>query len=82
VAPPAVSGRKVIKALTKAGFKVAGKRGSQAYAFEYSPEPSTRGIVHGPVAYVHLQSKDGKWCLFCPYVDSGADMSLFPEGAG
>jgi predicted RNA binding protein YcfA (HicA-like mRNA interferase family) len=28
VALPVVSGRKVIKALTKAGFKVAGKRGS------------------------------------------------------
>lgn len=50
------------------------------YTFEYSPEPSTRGIVHRPVAYVHLQSKDGKWYLFCPYVDSGADTSLFPKG--
>jgi len=28
VALPVVSGRKVIKALTKAGFKVAGKKGS------------------------------------------------------
>lgn len=48
--------------------------------FEYSPEPSTRGIVHRPVAYVYLQSKDGTWYLFCPYVDSGADTSLFPKG--
>ena len=28
MAPPVVSGRKVIKALTKAGFKVAGRKGS------------------------------------------------------
>jgi len=50
------------------------------YTFKYSPEPSRRGIVHRPVAYVHLQSKDGVWYLFYPYVDSGADTSLFPRG--
>lgn len=32
------------------------------------------------MAYVHLQSKDGAWYLFYPYVDSGADISLFPKG--
>jgi len=32
------------------------------------------------VAYVHLQSRDGVWYFFVPYVDSGADTSLFPKG--
>jgi len=50
------------------------------YAFKYSSEPSKRGIVHRPIAHVHLQSKDGTWYLFYPYVDSGADTSLFPKG--
>jgi hypothetical protein len=50
------------------------------YPFKYSPEPSRRGIVYRPVAYVYLQSKDGAWYFFVPYVDSGADTSLFPKG--
>ena len=49
------------------------------YTFEYSAELSRRGIVYRPVAHVHLQSKDGTWYLFYPYVDSGADSSLFPK---
>ena len=32
------------------------------------------------MAYVYLQSKDGTWYFFVPYVDSGADTSLFPKG--
>jgi len=43
------------------------------YTFKYSAELSRRGTVHRPVAHVHLQSKDGVWYLFYPYVDSGAD---------
>jgi len=50
------------------------------YKFKYSAEPSKRGIVHRPIAHVHLQSKDGTWYLFYPYVDSGADTSLFTKG--
>ena len=50
------------------------------YKFEYSPEPSKRGIVHRPIVHVYLQSKDGSWYLFYPYVDSGADTSLFSKG--
>lgn len=50
------------------------------YTFKYSPEPSKRGIVHRPIAHVHIQSKDGTWYLFYPYVDSGADTSLFTKG--
>jgi hypothetical protein len=48
--------------------------------FKYSPEPSKGGIVHRPIAHVYLQSKDGTWYLFYPYVDSGADTCLFPKG--
>jgi len=50
------------------------------YTFKYSPEPSKRGTVHRPIAHVYLQSKDGTWYLFYPYVDSGADTSLFTKG--
>jgi len=49
------------------------------YVFKYSSEPSKYGIVHRPIAHVYLQSKDGPWYLFYPYVDSGADTSLFPR---
>lgn len=49
------------------------------YTFKYSPEPSRRGIVYRPVAYVYLQSKESMWYLFYPYVDSGADTSLFTK---
>jgi hypothetical protein len=50
------------------------------YTFKYSPEPTKRGIVHRPIVHVYLQSKDGTWYLFYPYVDSGADTSLFSKG--
>ena len=50
------------------------------YKFKYSPEPSKRGIVYRPIAHVYLQSKDSSWYLFYPYVDSGADTSLFSKG--
>jgi len=49
------------------------------YSFKYSSEPSKRGIVHRPIAHVYLQSKNGAWFLFYPYVDSGADTSLFTK---
>ena len=49
------------------------------YTFKYSPEPSRRGVVYRPIAHVYLQSKEGMWYLFYPYVDSGADTSLFPR---
>ena len=50
------------------------------YTFKYSPELSKRGIVYRPIVHVSLQSKDGSWYLFYPYVDSGADTSLFTKG--
>jgi hypothetical protein len=50
------------------------------YTFKYSPEQSKRGIVYRPIAYVSLQSKDGAWYFFYPYVNSGADTSLFTKG--
>lgn len=34
-------------------------------------------IVHRPIAHVYLKSKGEEWYLFYPYVDSGADISLF-----
>lgn len=34
-------------------------------------------VVHRPIAHLHVKSKDGEWYLFYPYVDSGADISLF-----
>jgi len=50
------------------------------YTFKYSPEPSKLGVIHRPIAHVYLQSKTGTWYLFYPYVDSGADISLFTKG--
>ena len=50
------------------------------YTFKYSPEPSRRGIIYRPVAYVDVRSLDGDWFRFYPYVDSGADTSLFSRG--
>ena len=47
------------------------------YAFKYVAELTRRGIIHRPIAHVYLQSKGGEWFLFYPYVDSGADVSLF-----
>lgn len=47
------------------------------YIFKYASELTSWGVVHRPVALVHLESKDGAWYLFIPYVDSGADISLF-----
>lgn len=49
------------------------------YTFKYSPEPSKLGVVYRPIAHVYLQSKNSTWYLFYPYVDSGADTSLFPK---
>lgn len=47
------------------------------YAFKYVKELTKRGTIHRSIAHVHLQSKEGGWFLFYPYVDSGADVSLF-----
>lgn len=47
------------------------------YAFKYAAELTRRGVIHRPIAHVYLQSKRGGWFLFYPYVDSGADVSLF-----
>lgn len=47
------------------------------YAFKYATELTRRGAIHRPIAHVYLQSKGDGWFLFYPYVDSGADISLF-----
>lgn len=36
-----------------------------------------KGVIYRPIAHVYLMSKGGIWYLFYPYVDSGADVSLF-----
>ncbi|MBU1261725.1 hypothetical protein KKH56_07000 [bacterium] len=50
----------------------------KSYIFHYRKEKTREGeIVYRPVAYIHLKAKDGNWYLFDPYIDSGADLSLF-----
>lgn len=48
------------------------------YAFRYIKERTRSGsIIYRPIAHVYLKSKNGEWHLFYPYVDSGADTSMF-----
>ena len=48
------------------------------YSFRYRREKSKIGKeIYRPVASVYLKGKDDNWYLFYPYVDSGADISLF-----
>jgi len=48
------------------------------YSFAYRKETSKiKEEIHRPVASVYLRGRDNDWYLFYPYVDSGADISLF-----
>jgi len=48
--------------------------------FKFREELSRDGeIIHRPVAEVFIQGKSGEWFKFYPYVDSGADINLFPR---
>lgn len=48
------------------------------YIFEYVAERTRSGeVVHRPIVHMHVKSKGGEWHTFYPYVDSGADISLF-----
>lgn len=48
------------------------------YSFRYRKEKSKiKGEIYRPVASVYLKGGDDNWYLFYPYVDSGADISLF-----
>ncbi|MFQ6031779.1 MAG: hypothetical protein ACE5K2_02565 [Candidatus Zixiibacteriota bacterium] len=46
--------------------------------YKFREELSRKGeIVPRPVAEVFVKSSKGEWHLFYPYVDSGADITLF-----
>lgn len=48
--------------------------------FKFREELSRKGeIVYRPIAEVFIMSQKGEWFRFYPYVDSGADISLFPR---
>ena len=50
------------------------------YIFKYREEVTRSGeIIHRPVATVFLKGTK-EWFQFDPYVDSGADTSLFSKG--
>ena len=40
------------------------------------------GVIYRPVMEVHLQSREGAWISVESYVDSGADITLFPRYIG
>ena len=48
------------------------------YTFEYVAERTRSGeVIHRPIVHLYARSKGGEWYLFYPYVDSGADITLF-----
>ncbi|MFQ6056310.1 MAG: hypothetical protein ACE5J3_10065 [Methanosarcinales archaeon] len=50
------------------------------YSFKYRKERSKiEKEVYRPVASVYIKGIDGNWYLFYPYIDSGADISLFTK---
>ncbi len=51
---------------------------SQRYTFGYRKETArVEKEIYRPIASVYLRGRDDNWYLFYPYVDSGADISLF-----
>lgn len=51
--------------------------------FKFKPELKRDGqLIKRPVADVFLQSAQGKWIEFHPYIDSGADITLIPLSLG
>lgn len=48
--------------------------------FKFREELSRRGeAIHRPIAEVFIKGENGDWFRFYPYVDSGADINLFPR---
>jgi hypothetical protein len=48
------------------------------YAFRYIKERTRSGdIIYRPIAHVYLKGRNREWHLFYPYIDSGADTSMF-----
>lgn len=51
--------------------------------FKYRKEEGTTdSIVYRPVADVEFKSKNNEWIELHPYIDSGADVTLFPLSFG
>ncbi|RLI89567.1 MAG: hypothetical protein DRO62_01270 [Candidatus Altiarchaeales archaeon] len=51
--------------------------------FRYRKEEGTTdSIVYRPVADVEFKSKNNEWIELHPYIDSGADVTLFPLSFG
>ncbi|MCC6004305.1 MAG: retropepsin-like domain-containing protein [Thermofilum sp.] len=48
--------------------------------FKYRKEQIKTRTVYRPVVKLSLKSIDDHWYTFTAYVDSGADVSLFPKG--
>jgi hypothetical protein len=47
--------------------------------FKFREELTRKGeTIYRPIAEVFIKGKKGEWFQFYPYVDSGADISLFP----
>lgn len=45
-------------------------------------EGTTDSVVYRPVADVEFKSKNNEWIELHPYIDSGADVTLFPLSFG
>jgi len=55
----------------------------KAICFDWRAEYSRIfGIVYRPIADIEIRSKGSEWIAIKPYVDSGADISLFPRSVG
>lgn len=50
--------------------------------FKYKKESYGEGIIRRPVADVFLETQNGQWIEFHPYIDSGADVSMVPFSFG
>jgi len=51
---------------------------SKRYSFGYRRERARiEKEIYRPIASIYLKGSKGDWYLFYPYVDSGADISLF-----
>jgi hypothetical protein len=53
---------------------------SKQITFKFREELSRKGeAIHRPIAEVFIKGRSGEWFRFYPYVDSGADINLFPR---
>jgi hypothetical protein len=40
------------------------------------------GEIKRPIADISIQTRNGKWIKFRPFIDSGADISIIPHSVG